>query len=487
MLSAQELAKNSLQRAGYQFYTVQEQPPETFPPPVEWIEQNFYLYDTGNLITLYDCQRRPLELALSRDAAGLFRYTTILWSWPKKSAKSSVIASVADFTASSRNRASVKLVANDLKQADSRVGMYLRESIKLGQKADHRDKAIRMTPSGYTTKYPNGSIIECVPIDPSGEAGGNDDMIVYSELHGWKSKAHQRMWTEMTLSPNKFGNSQRWIDTYAGFEGESPILEQLYQVGVKQGTRVWDDLEVYTNDQARMLTVWVTKPMLPWQTNASGQEYYAAEEAQLAPNEFLRIHRNQWVSSEDVFVPYEWWEACNTEYTAVQSDEPVIIALDAGVSSDCFAVVMVTRRDSKVQVQYTRKWQPANGQKLDFAPIEAEIRRLVNTYNVMELCYDPYQLVDMMGRVRSEEAVNVREFNQASPRAIADKRLFDLILARNVQHKNDADLNSHVKAANRKADDDNKLRIIKRTPEGKIDLTVALSMAADRSFAYAFD
>jgi hypothetical protein len=66
--------------------------------------------------------------------------------------------------------------------------------------------------------------------------------------------------------PTKWGNAQRWIDTYAGITGESPILEQLYETGVINGVRVWDDLEVYVNDAARMLTVWVTKPMFPWQT-----------------------------------------------------------------------------------------------------------------------------------------------------------------------------------------------------------------------------
>lgn len=455
--------------------------------PADWIENNFYLYDTGNLMTLFDCQRRPLELALSRDANGRFRYNTILWSWPKKSAKSSVIAAVADYTAATRIRGSVKLVANDLKQADSRVGMYLRENIKIGQQNNRRDRAIRMTPSGYRTQYPNGSIIECVPIDPSGEAGGNDDLIVYSELHGWKSKAHQKMWAEMTLSPTKFGNSQRWIDTYAGYEGESPILENLYKVGVTLGTRVWDDLEVYVNEDAKMLTCWVTKPMLPWQLNEEGQAYYIEEESQLTPSEFLRMHRNQWASSEDMFVPYEWWTACHAHYEAVQHNEPLILSLDAGVSSDCFAVVGVTRRQDLVQVQYAKKWQPKQGEKLDFRLVETEVRRLINTYNVMEVCYDPYQLVDMMGRLRSEEAVNVREFNQGAPRAIADKRLFDLIRERRIQHYSDPDLNAHIKAANRKPEDDNKLRIIKRTPEDKIDLTVATSMAADRSFAYAFD
>lgn len=438
-------------------------------------------------MTLYDCQRRPLQQAMQRDADGHYLYNTVLWSWPKKSAKSSIIAAVADYVAMSRERASVKLVANDLKQADSRVGYYLRESIKLGQRAGKRDAAIRMTPSGYAINYPNGSKIEMVPIDPSGEAGGNDDLIVYSELHGWKSKAHQRMWSEMTLSPTKFGNSQRWIDTYAGFEGESPVLEQLYKVGKTQGAQLWPDLEVYENREARMLTVWVTQWLLPWQTNALGKAYYAEEESTLAPNEFLRMHKNQWVSSIDVFVPSEWWDACgHVEYAALVGDEPCIMAVDAGVSSDCFAVVIVGRRADKVQVHYVQKWQPERNEKLDFQPIEREIRRLVNTYNVLEVAYDPYQLVDMMGRIRSEESVNVREFNQAGPRAKADKRLFDLIRDRGIQHRQDADLNAHVRNANRKPEED-KLRIIKRSPELKIDLCVALSMAVDRSFAYAFD
>lgn len=472
-------------------------PPPTTPPPdltlnepTRWIQDNFYLYDTGALMTLEDCQLRPLELALSRDAAGRFKFNTVLWSWPKKSAKSSVIAAVADYTAMRKPRASVKLVANDLKQADTRVGYYLRESIKLGQHAGKRAYDIRITPSGYKTSYPNGSKIECVPIDPNGEAGGNDDLIVYSELHGWKSKAHQRMWAEMTLSPTKFGDSQRWIDTYAGYEGESPILEQLYEVGVRQGVQVWPDLEVYVNEPARMLTVWVTQWLLPWQVSEQGRAYYIEEESQLAPNEFLRMHKNQWVSSVDMFVPGEWWDACgDVTYSSLQPHEPCILALDAGVSSDCFAMVVVTRRQNneKVQVHTVQKWQPEQGKKVDFREVEQVVRTFIRTHNVLEVAYDPYQLVDMMGRIRYEESVNCREFPQAGPRAIADKRLHDLIRNRNIQHDNNADLTAHIKNANRKPEDEQKLRIIKRAPQLKIDLAVALSMATDRSFAYAWD
>src|SRR3990167_4263768 len=106
----------------------------TLPDPIQWIEENFYLYDTAEPLTLQDCQVRPLRLAFERDASGRYRYTTVLWSWPKKCAKSTVIAAVVDYIAEHTPRASIKLVANDLKQADSRVGMYLRENIKIAQR-----------------------------------------------------------------------------------------------------------------------------------------------------------------------------------------------------------------------------------------------------------------------------------------------------------------------------------------------------------------
>lgn len=483
--TAQRIARNSLRAAGY-LSRVPIQTTDTLDP-IEWLQTNFYPYDReGALFRLYEPQTRPLRLALSRNEAGHFNYNTIVWSWPKKSAKSMVIASVCHYVACHKPNASIKLVANDLKQADSRVGYYLRESIKLGKRKDNPTCAdVKITPSGYLIEYPNGARVECVPTDPSGEAGGNDDLIVYSELWGWKSKAHQRMWSEMTLSPTKFGNSQRWIDTYAGFTGESPILEQLYASGVRQGQRVWDDHEVWTNDTARLLMVWVTEHLLPWQQSPEGLLYYAQEAANLAPNEYDRMHRNQWVSPVESFVPMEWWNACKAEYAPLAHDEPAIMALDAGVTSDCFAVTIVSRRDERVYTHYAHAWTPPKNGALDFAVIEQEVRQLLDRYYIVEMAYDPYQLHDMSMRIRGDGLVFTRPFNQGTDRAIADKRLYDLIRSGGIQHNGNAMLTAHIANANRKPEDDNKLRIIKRSPELKIDLTVCLSMAAHRSFAYA--
>lgn len=450
------------------------------PDPIEWIETHFYIPETNAPIKLEPYQKTVIQEALRRDESGAFIYSLILYSDLKKSAKSTIAAAVCLYLAWHTAWEAVRIVANDLKQADSRTFFYIERAIRLNPYLNRQCKIIR-----YHITLPNNTTITAIPVDPKGEAGGGDLITCFTELWAFKNEAAKRLWSETTLSPLKFGHSLRWCESYAGFDGESPILEQLYQTGKVHGEIVdvgVEGLELYRNDAARMLTLWNTIPRCPWQT----PEYYAQEEASLTESEFLRMHRNQWSSSEDVFVPYDWWDGCKSDYESVQHNEPVIMALDAGVSSDCFAVVMVTRRGEKVQVQYNRKWQPEKGTTLDFRIIETEIRRLINENNVLEIAYDPYQLVDMMGRIRIEEAVNVRPFNQTSPRAIADQRLFSLIRNRNIQHRDDHDLNTHIKNSNRKPEDD-KMRIIKRTLEGKIDLTIALSMAADRAFAYAFD
>ena len=464
------------------------------PDPVDWIQSNFYIPETNAPIQLVPYQQAVIREGL-RTENGLFVYSFILWSDTKKSAKSTIAGAISLYLAWHHEWETVRVVANDLKQADSRTFFYIERAIKLNPAWKGLCKI-----NNYHIDLPNHTTIDAIPVDPKGEAGGGDLATTFTEMWAMKSKASQTLWSETTLSPLKYGKSIRIGESYAGFKGDSPILEPLYETGVKDGQQIdlsFDgkdengvmvhhdlrDLEVYRN--GRMLTLWNTRPRCPWQT----KDYYAQEAGVLSPDEMLRIHGNQWVDATETFVPVESWLSCGKEaYPLVSNGDMVIIALDAGVSSDCFGMVMVTRYGEKVQVHYARKWQPQHGAKLDYAPIYIELQRLIHTYNVIELAYDPYQLHDFCTRIRNEEVINVREFNQGAPRAVADKRLYDLIIARRVQHQNDPDLNEHITNAHRKPEDDNKMRIIKgQDAKKKIDLAVCLSMAADRAHSYAFD
>ena len=456
--------------------------PVTAATAIDWIENHFYLYDTGKLSELHPIQKRIIRKALSRDENGLYRFQTILISMIKKSAKSTLIAQVVDVIAQFRPYASIKLVANDLKQADSRVGHYLREAIKIGQKrGDQAREGVYIKPSGYLITYPNGSRVEMIPIDPRGEAGGNDDLIVFSELWGWKNKAHQDMWAEMTLSPNKFGHSQRWIDTYAGYsDGGSPILEALYKQVVKPEYCINEDYELYANERAMIFACWVTRPMFPWQTKA----YYKEQKATLVSAQFSRMHENQWQSDERSFVPIEWWDGGEVDkLDKVSTYKEMVVGLDAGTDSDCFAIVGVTREqmDDKdvIAVRYTRAWYPEHYDQFDFSEPKTELRRLAERYNIIQWCYDPYQLKELADNLNDEGLGWFEPFKQGAERAEADKMLHDLIRQSRMAHRGEPDLHQHIVNANAK-DEGEKLRIIKRSESLKIDLTVALSMATKR-------
>lgn len=471
------------------------------PDPIKWIEKNFYIPETRKdprlqgRLELQPYQRDTLREALSTDERGDYKYDIIVWSDIKKSIKSTIAAAVNLYRAHFTEFGEYYVVANDLKQADSRVNYYLRRALQLNPKLGKDYQRL-----GYRTTAPSGSYIEAIPIDPSGEAGSNADQITFSELWGANEDAKQDMWAEMTIPPAKHGRAFRWVESYAGFQEESELLYSLYDLGVIRGELLWPDrlydvtdgapapLELYVNRGARMLCLWNTKPRCPWQTKA----YYASEEQILPSNQFLRMHRNQWVSSTETFVPMEWWHACArkpSEYPQIdQKRHPMVIALDAAVSDDTFGMWMGGRHPAlrdDVVTWHVQKWKPVQGHKVDFVGTEEKpgpelvLKRLIREYNVVEVAYDPYQLHDMATRLKQQGLAWFREFPQGNDRLESDSQFRALIRERRFWHRGEEDFTEHIQNANAKVDqEDRRLRIVKRAEKLKIDLAVAASMGS---------
>jgi phage terminase large subunit-like protein len=449
---------------------------QKLPDPVEWIEQHFYIPETGEPLKLVPYQAAVLREALREDENG-FVYSLVLWSDIKKSAKSTIAAAVCLFLAWHTPWEAVRVVANDLKQADSRTFFYIKRALELHPEFRQQCHIVE-----HEIELPNHSIIQAVPVDPKGEAGGGDLMVCFTELWAYKNAASQRLWSETTLSPLKFGKSMRWCESYAGFKGDSPILENLYASGVEGGALLdvgVDGLELYVNPQARMLALWNTQPRCPWQT----EDYYAQEAATLTASEFARMHRNQWASALNAFVQGEWWDGCQGALPPL-GNKPIIVAMDAAVSGDCFAMVAVSRTGDKPEVRYVGVWYPPKGGTIDFSGPEGELRRLCREHNVLEVAYDPFQLHDMATRLHKAGVAFFKPFNQGQDRLIADKQLYDIIVNRRMVHQGEPLLREHLTNAGSKVEGENKLRIVKRAETSKIDAAVALSMAVDRALYY---
>ncbi len=347
--------------------------------------------------------------------------------------------------------------------------------------------------------------MKAIATDYTGEAGANPILTVYTELWGFIHKNEIRFWAEMAPSPTR-PDSIRWIETYAGFDGESELLYGLYESCVLNGRQLTagemdavgvfeeapnaeDLVPCYVNEAAKMFAYWDDGEIarrMPWQKGENGARYYASEAATQSPQQNTRLHSNEWVSAESSFIEMVWWDNCLNPLPLSPGDlTPLVVALDAGVTGDCFGVVGISRDPDKldppgIAVRFSKKWQPQGGNPLDFAEVETYVRWIAENFNVVQFAYDPYQLHDMATRLQNAGVGWFRAFGQVGERLVADSSLRIMIMERRTRHDGDLDLREHLANANGKSSttEDTKLRIVKKSESRKIDLAVCLSMAA---------
>lgn len=71
-----------------------------------------------------------------------------------------------------------------------------------------------------------GATIQAIASDYAGAAGSNPVISCFDELWGYTSERSHRLWDELVPVPTR-KISCRLTTTYAGFEGESELLEAL--------------------------------------------------------------------------------------------------------------------------------------------------------------------------------------------------------------------------------------------------------------------
>src|SRR4029453_3580152 len=130
--------------------------------------------------------------------------------------------------------------------------------------------------------------ITALPSNFATAAGGNQNIAVFDELWAFTSERSRRLWDEMVPPPTR-KVACRLCVTYAGFEGESTLLEELYRRGLQQ-QQVAPDL--YAGDG--LLMFWSHTPVAPWQDGRWLNEMRRS----LRPNQYLRMIENRFVTTE---------------------------------------------------------------------------------------------------------------------------------------------------------------------------------------------
>ena len=355
--------------------------------PIAFIDAFVTRNEKGQPFTLSTYQRKVLILAFTWTPGGQLLLGILLWSEIKKSGKTFLAACLGLWHAFVNPHTVVLVAANDMDQAVGRVFATMTALLDANEGLKH-GVTIRVS----EIRLSNGTTIRAVPNDYRGEAGERHSLVIYDELWAYDSERARRLFDELTIPPTE-PNGWTLIVTYAGFSGESTLLEELYRRGLK-GERLDDNFEVTRADD--LIMFWSHVARQPWQLGEVGERYYGRQRRLLRPNTYLRLHENRWVSVESAFLTPELYDplvdsGCTP--IAGSPSSPVFVGVDGAIKRDTVAVVGVTVEDGRLRLAHHRIWRPTLSDPIDLeATVEAYLRVLRSRGHLRAVYYDPYQL-----------------------------------------------------------------------------------------------
>jgi phage terminase large subunit-like protein len=428
---------------------------------VQFIDENVRVRENGEPWGLAKHQRSVLAAMFKKD------YSTRLWSEIKKSGKTYLAGCVLVYEAVTHAGCECLAVANDLEQATNRT--FSTAAALCEKNPELAASVVKVTANEI--RFSNQSVIRSIASDYRGAAGGRWRVASLDELWGFSLENMTRLYEELRPPPTEPG-SYLFITSTAGFSGESTVLEKLYERAMR-GKRV-SRYEVYV--LGGMCAFWSHVGRMPWHTKA----YFAQEEADLRPNQFRRLHRNEWVSAESQFIGPEAWDAIvDLSHAPILSGATVHIGVDLGTKSDTSAVVAVCFDPSgkKLMTAFHRIWKPSKNQNVNLDDVKAYIKEIHRQHRVQSISADPSQAYLLIQQL-AKERITVKEFVQSQSAGIKmGETLFSLIRDGNLVAYKSAELREHILNAVG-IETGSGVRMVKGKSTRKIDAAIALAMAA---------
>jgi phage terminase large subunit-like protein len=322
--------------------------------PISFVETVLINPETRRPFELLPAERAFLAHAFKLDESGRLKYPEQVFSCPKKSGKTTFAAlHVLTLTLLFGGAyPEATLCANDQEQARGRVYEMVRRIIEASPVLKREAK---LTESRIT--FPAfDATITAIASDAGSAAGGNQSISVFDELWAYTSERSRRLWDEMVPPPTR-RIACRLTVTYAGFSGESLLLEELHKRG-KALPQVGKDLHAGDG----LLMFWSHEPVAPWQD----ERWLSEMRRSLRPSAYARMIQNEFVSAESQFVDLSAWDACVVpDLVPLREGKNlhVWVGIDASVKRDSTALVAVScdRKTKVVRLIAHRVFTPIAG------------------------------------------------------------------------------------------------------------------------------
>ena len=265
---------------------------------------------------------------------------------------------------------------------------------------------------------------------------------MFDELWAFTSERSRRLWDELVPPPTR-QIACRLTTTYAGYEGESLLLQDLYRRGLQQ-PQIGDDLHAGDG----ILMFWSHSPVAPWQD----ERWLAEMRRTLRPNAYQRLVLNEFASAEIAIRRHERMGPMRAAVAHAHpgTDPDLRRCRCQSMKRDSTALVAVSfdKKAQMVRLVQHRVFTPAPGDPIDFEhTVERTLLEWRQRFVLRQVLFDPFQMAAVSQRL-AKAHVPIEEYPQTVPNlTAATSNLFDLIQSRGIALYSDAAMRLAVSRA----------------------------------------
>ena len=448
----------------------------------------------GQALELRDWQKNLLRNLYARDSDGGLIAQTALIGMPRKNGKSAL---------SSAGVALYSLIAEGVEGGEVIVAAAEKEQARLVF-----SEAKRMVETSELSEMvqvykdsifvpDTNSVMKVVSAEAYSKEGYNPHRVILDELHAHKNRD---LFDVFSLAMGNRGKiAQLLAITTAGTKSDSTgrdsIAYTLYQYGQKVARG-----EVV--DPSFFMAWWEAPTDMDhhnpeaWKiANPGFDDLVAASDFESAVRrtpeaEFRTKRLNQWVSSQQAWLPAGLWDSCAGDFEW-DAEEEYVLGFDGSFSNDSTAIVAVTipKDDELPKVKLVKVWEKDfdkddDSWRVNIADVEETILNWVRENPmVREIACDPFRWQRSM-QALMESGLPIVEYNTGYLKHMipATAKVFDAVVEKQLVHDGNPTLARHLDNCIIKSDAKG-TRVTKEhnNSKRKIDAAIAFIIAFDRA------
>jgi phage terminase large subunit-like protein len=440
----------------------------------------------GNKIVLRDWQKELLNhiFAMEKDK---LKHRTALVGMARKNGKSALSSGIALWGLfMGENGGEVYSCAADKDQARIVFGdakkMIEAEPDLFNQVKLYRD-AIEVPATG--------SIYRALSSEAFTKEGLSPSLVIYDELH---AAPNRELFDVMQLGMAARKSPMLLAITTAGVKadnsGQDSIAYNLYQYGQKVIRGEVEDptffmawWEAEAEADHHLTETWIKAN--PGFGDLNDPADFESMVKKTPESEFRTKRCNQWVSSQQAWLPNGAWDEL-AEKKMVTSETEIVLGFDGSFSGDASVIMGVTLEETPhifVVKAWEKQPEDLDTWRVDTLDVENTILEFCGKHKVREVACDPFRWQRSM-QVLQEAGIPIVEWPSTSAARMipACAKFYDAVVNKRITHDGNPLLTRHISNAVVKTD---RLgpRIVKehRGSPRKIDAAVASIIALDRA------